>query len=92
MPGISSSVFVLIWGEFARNTRQKALKVRSRVGGYARYNIQSRFILEKYSNPYQNPTASIKSYWELGSRVPPQFPGLQLSPCLVCHLVAMIRL
>ena len=48
------------------------------------------FILEKYGNPYQNPTASIKSYWELGSRVPPQFPGLvlslaQLSPSLLPH-------
>ena len=52
-----------------------ALKVRSRVGGYARY-IRSRFILEKYGNTYQNPTANIKSYWELGSRVPSQFPGL----------------
>ena len=48
------------------------------MGGYARY-IRSRFILEKYGNPYQNPTASIKSYWELGSRVPPQFPGLRYS-------------
>ena len=37
------------------------------------------FILEKYGNPYQNPTASIKSYWELGSRVPPQFPSLNIS-------------
>ena len=54
-----------------------ALKVRSRVGGYAQY-IQSRLILEKYGNPYQNPTASIKFYWELSSQVPPQFPGLLL--------------
>ena len=52
-----------------------ALKVHSRVGGYTRY-IRSRFIIEKYGNPYQNPTARIKSHWELGSRVPPQFPGL----------------
>ena len=36
------------------------------------------FILEKYGNPYKNPTASIKSYWELGSRVPPQFPSVVL--------------
>ena len=52
-----------------------ALKVRRRLGGYAWY-IQSHFILEKYGNPYQNPTASIKFYWELDSQVPPQFPGL----------------
>ena len=38
------------------------------------------FILEKYGNPYpyQNPTASIKSCYELGSRVPPQFSGLPM--------------
>ena len=46
------------------------------------------FILEKYGNPYQNPTASIKSYSELGSQVPPQFPGLDgtLSELSVIHI------
>ena len=34
------------------------------------------FILEKYGNPYKNPTASIKSYWEPGSRDPTLFAGL----------------
>ena len=29
--------------------------------------IRSCFIPKKYGNSYQNPTASIKSYWEPGS-------------------------
>ena len=27
---------------------------------------------------HQNPTASLISYWELGSQDPPQFPGLDM--------------
>ena len=84
-------VFVYIWDEFARNTRHQARKVRSRVGGYAWY-IRSRSILKNYGNPYQNPTASIKSYWELGSRVPPQFPGLYVMSCLPFSLILGIHL
>ena len=42
---------------------------------------QKCFILENYGNPYhnQNPTASIKSYWELGSQVPPLFGVFKMS-------------
>ena len=39
-------------------------------------SMHSCFIPKKYGNSYQNPTASIKSYWELCSQVPPQFPSL----------------
>ena len=36
----------------------------------------SNLIRDKCGNAHQNPTASIKSYWELGSQDPIQFARL----------------
>ena len=50
-------------------------KFSSRVKGYTPC-IRSCFIPKKYGNSYQNPTASIRPYWEPGSRDPPLFAGV----------------
>ena len=43
-------------------------------------SMHSCFIPKKYGNSYQNPTASIKSYWEPGYRDTPLFPRLSPPP------------
>ena len=38
--------------------------------------MSHRINSDKYGILHQNPTASSKSYWDLGSQDPPLFPGL----------------
>ena len=60
--------------------KKQVCKVGIVIKGYGPVNTITSFFRHKCGNFDQNPTASIKSYWEPGSRDPPLFAGLSLGP------------
>ena len=58
--------------------RKQVRKVGILMKGYGPVNTITSFCRDKCGNFDQNPTASIKSYWEPGYRDTPLFPRLLL--------------